>query len=988
MAVVRITITTRIGWVLLLGVAVAFAPGATPVRASADVRSQASPTKVSAEDLMLRADTLRRTRGAGAATEVRDLYRKAISRWEKTRKGCGARRAWVALSSFEHDLVNAESQKRAALAALGQSCTDDPSQQALAQRLLGSAYINQGDFAAGAEATERAVALFRQTGEQNEEGAALRNLGLAYAESGQIERALRTTQSALEILQRTGDDQLLALVRNDIAFIHAARGEFALAIEAYRHELEVLRAKPAPMAEAVSWINLGLAYGQLGEAEEAVAAYDQGATVAARIDCWSCLAEVDVDRADDLLDAGKTAAARATYERALSIAKQHQLKRQHAEALRGLGRCAMKAGQWTEARSLLTSARDELHLTRGRVNEAVAETLLADLDERLGQPVAARRGYQRALSLARAASNYAWQAAAEASLARVAKEAGDLGTARRRIEQAIALIESERNRIDAPDLRTTYFGTKRSYYSLYIEILMQFDGQRPGEGYAAQALIIAERARARELQGELIRRAVRVDAGVDPNLLTAERAAADQLRAWAYQLSQVAPSEEARRQGLQKQLDEASQKLDDVRGRIRGANPRYSELTHPAPLSPDEIQHRLLDENVTVLEYWLDERHSYVWVVTQGALRAFILPPRSAIEDRVFDLRDQLLAPGRLAASVPIEQRAANESRAVEAAHASASRLAADILPPAARTLLRPMIAVIADGALQTVPFAALNFGLVPESPSSSAFTYVNLPSIGTLRGLRMLPHTRAAPKTLAVLADPVFRADDDRLRKSANPSSGRAGTVDATASVVLRAASEAGLADLPRLPFSREEARAIGSLADGRSSWIALDFAANRESALSAPWSNYAIVHFATHALLNARHPDLSGILLSLYDANGRAEDGFLRVNDIYNLNIPADLVVLSVCDSAVGKDVGAEGPATLARAFFYAGSRRVIASLWPVDDRASVAFMRELYRALLLRGLPPQEALASAQQSLQENPRWRAPYYWAPYIVEGDWR
>lgn len=259
-----------------------------------------------------------------------------------------------------------------------------------------------------------------------------------------------------------------------------------------------------------------------------------------------------------------------------------------------------------------------------------------------------------------------------------------------------------------------------------------------------------------------------------------------------------------------------------------------------------------------------------------------------------------------------------------------------------------------------------------------------------------MLPRTRAAPNALAVIADPVFRADDDRLRRSRERSKGPASasqeasdiTLNSAQPTVLRAASEAGVGELARLSHSREEARMIAALADPRASWLALDFAANRQAALGANWSSYSIVHFATHSLINARNPELSGIVLSLYDAHGNAEDGFLRMSDIYNMHVPADLVVLSVCDSAVGKDVGSEGPANLARAFFYAGARRVIATLWPVDDRASVAFMRELYNGILGHGLAPQDALTRAQRELQQNPRWRAPHYWAPFVLEGDWQ
>ena len=143
-----------------------------------------------------------------------------------------------------------------------------------------------------------------------------------------------------------------------------------------------------------------------------------------------------------------------------------------------------------------------------------------------------------------------------------------------------------------------------------------------------------------------------------------------------------------------------------------------------------------------------------------------------------------------------------------------------------------------------------------------------------------------------------------------------------------------------------------------------------------------------ATHSLPDSERPELSGIVLSLFDAQGRAEDGFLSVNDIYNLHMPADLVVLSVCESALGKNVGAEGAENLARAFFYAGARHVVASLWPVDDRASVAFMRAFYAALLDRAESPQAALADAQREMRANPRWAAPYFWSGYVLEGDWR
>ena len=273
------------------------------------------------------AETLRGKADKQFATDARTLYRKAVEASTNAGDSCGARHAYVALAGFEHEIVDAAAQKAAAQAALEQPCESGIADRALAERLLGSASINQGDFAAGTRETERAVASFEETGDVYQQGIALRNLGLAYAESGEMEKALAITHRALKAAETVGDGKLLALVRNDLAFMHNARGEFALAVDAYRQTLDTLGKNPYPMAEAVAWINLGIAYGQLGDGDQAMAAYAKGEKVATSIDCWSCLAEIEVDRGDDLLDGGDLAHSEAAYKRALEIAKAHDLVR-------------------------------------------------------------------------------------------------------------------------------------------------------------------------------------------------------------------------------------------------------------------------------------------------------------------------------------------------------------------------------------------------------------------------------------------------------------------------------------------------------------------------------------------------------------------------------------------------------------------------------------------------------------------------------------
>ena len=168
----------------------------------------------------------------------------------------------------------------------------------------------------------------------------------------------------------------------------------------------------------------------------------------------------------------------------------------------------------------------------------------------------------------------------------------------------------------------------------------------------------------------------------------------------------------------------------------------------------------------------------------------------------------------------------------------------------------------------------------------------------------------------------------------------------------------------------------------------VALDFKASVQTATDPELAHYRIIHFATHGLLNSEHPELSGLVLSLVDQQGRPQDGFLQLQDIYNLNLPADLVVLSACETALGKEIRGEGLMGMTRGFMYAGASRVIASLWKVDDVATAALMERLYHGMLTEGLQPAAALRQSQIEMWKQKRWDSPYYWAAFVIQGEWR
>ncbi|HXO18828.1 MAG TPA: CHAT domain-containing protein, partial [Thermoanaerobaculia bacterium] len=198
----------------------------------------------------------------------------------------------------------------------------------------------------------------------------------------------------------------------------------------------------------------------------------------------------------------------------------------------------------------------------------------------------------------------------------------------------------------------------------------------------------------------------------------------------------------------------------------------------------------------------------------------------------------------------------------------------------------------------------------------------------------------------------------------------------------------EIDLANLHRLRFSGQEADAIAALVPAGQRLKAVSFAASRATALSGELARYRLVHFATHGWLDSRHPELSGLVLSLFDERGEAEDGFLRLADIYDLELHADLVVLSACRTALGKEVRGEGLVGLTRGFMHAGAARVVASLWSVEDRATADLMRRFYEGMLRRRETPAAALREAQLAMAADPRWRAPYFWAGFSLAGEWR
>jgi CHAT domain-containing protein len=310
------------------------------------------------------------------------------------------------------------------------------------------------------------------------------------------------------------------------------------------------------------------------------------------------------------------------------------------------------------------------------------------------------------------------------------------------------------------------------------------------------------------------------------------------------------------------------------------------------------------------------------------------------------------------------------------------------ILGPVSGQLGTKRLLIVADGALLLVPFSALalatssdNQNRIEPVPLMLEHDLVSLPSASTLAELRnMTANRKPATNAVAVLADPVYERNDPRLelKTDGTPTSHQ---TDVDLSLI---DTGSGIA---RLLASAEEAEIVDMVP--RSAGLkALGFDANIDTVRSPAIAQYRILHFAAHGVFNNERPELSGIILSLYDKEARPRAGFLRLQEIYNLNLPVELVVLSACDTALGKEIDGEGLIGLTRGFMNAGSSAVVASLWKVDEDATAELMKYFYTGVLKERLAPATALRNAQTKMWQNKRRHPPYYWAAFVLHGEYR
>jgi CHAT domain-containing protein/tetratricopeptide (TPR) repeat protein len=871
---------------------------------------------------------------------------------------------------------------------------------------IGIANSWMGDAPKALDYFNQAVAILKELGDLRNQASILGNMCITHSNVGEYKKAMDFCNQALSIKRALADTAGEATALNNIGTMYSNLGEYQQALDSYTGAFAIHKKLGERQGEAITLNNIGWVYATFGEYEKAINYYQQALeplrNLGDKYGEATALSNIAVNYAD-----------MKDYKKALDINLQVLPLREavsdaegKAITLNNIASCYSNLGEkqkaidyYNQALALHRIVNNPRHLISALRNTGAFHS-------KMGQYQKALDYFNEGLQLSRTIGDRKGEAGILAHIACLERDRGNFTEALSRIEEALVAVESLRINVKRHHLRASFLASVREYYELDIDLLMRLHKQRPSEGFDAAALQASEKGRARSLLELLAETRAEIREGTDPILVERERSLRQMISDKAERQVRLLSGKHTEAQATEaaKAIDELTDEYEQTQARIRQTSPRYAALMQPVPLSLKEIQTEVLDQETLLLEYALGEEKSFLWAVTPTSISSFELPKRAEIESAARRVYEILTARNKTVPNETLEQRRKRLEQAAAQYPKAAAALSQMLLGPVASEIKNKRLLIVGEGVLQYTSFAALpspqmssgnkeTKNAAQETPNDYTplivdHEIVNLPSASVLAVLRRdSARPRKADRALAVFADPVFDSSDPRigLARGSSMSTVKEAT---PASEVKRSAAESGLGDFVRLRFSRQEADEIARFASESKQLKAVDFAASRATAIASELKRYSILHFATHGLINNEHPELSGVVLSLVDEQGRPQDGFLRLYDIYNLKLDADLVVLSACQTALGKEIKGEGLVGLTRGFMYAGAPRVMASLWRIEDRATAEFMKRFYQSMLKDGLRPAAALREAQISMWKDKRWGSPYYWAAFTLQGEWK
>lgn len=841
--------------------------------------------------------------------------------------------------SRQQNLVNHALALQSAREALGLwQAADDKTGMARAYAQIARCHFAQSDLSEAVENYQTALQLWRDLNNTHEQATVLIMLCYIEERKGEWSNAISLLTRARPFVDEVNEPYQMAQISSGLAYIFNENGMPETGLAHYQSARDYyLRASDESSANYIT-LRLGGTYYLLGDYVQAINNLRQALSGVApdSLDAAACHHQLGMV----YLATGEHEVALAHLQSALAIYESASNPKEAAQVLALIGQAYEQQGRVGQARLKYRQAMAAFDKLSDRVNQAAVTYALGSLELR-ARDYSAAEGYLR---------------------------------------HSIELTEDLRRAPAGSDLTASFSATVHERYEKYIECLMRQRQTRPAERLDVLAFETSELGRARSLAELLSATGTDPTAGIDPALAEREKSLRQALRVkedYRVTLLSGAYRKESL-DALEAELARLEADYKHVTETIRERCPSCGQVSRPSAWGLARIQSEVVaDDQTVLLEYSLGEDVSYVWAVTRDQVNSYELPGRARIEETARRAYESLSAPPGTEASHELP--------------AALRELSQLILAPAAAELKKRHVIVVADGTLNYIPFQVLPAPAGDGGPLVADCEVSNAPSASVLGELREEASRRQpTTKVLAAFGNPVF-ASSYALHRKDGEGQQPAAVAELEKGRLVSALRDTGvngdLAVLGPLFYAKRELKELRDVASDDETFVASDFAATRERLISADLTQYVILHFATHGLLDTKRPESSGLVLSTVDSDGRPLNGFVGLRDVYSLRAPVDLVVLSACQTALGKDVRGEGLVGLARGFMYAGASGVVASLWKVEDKATAELMKQFYANMLQKGMPPGTALREAQNVIRQNPRWRSPYYWAGFTLQGEY-
>lgn len=861
---------------------------------------------------------------------------------------------------------------------------DSPIAKAYANLSGGIHNFYHGKFELSKEQFEKAVTYSQQTSDIELIVQSLLFKGFADGRDGNSVEGLKSVQLALiksdELNYRRGQ----ALSNFGLGYLNMLLNEKQKAIIFFQKAEEIFPTDFEWLERAKLYNNLGVICEEYGNYEmgelyrEKGYLFNQKANyLLGEIATLPSLARIKMFKGD-------FEGSKLLYEKMISLAAENKNNFHKAVGKEGLANIELKKGNYDLAAKFYTETLaiyNEIGIKLPRL-----ENNLGKAFEKKGDFIAAKSFYNKSLEVNLKTKDHLAASENLYNLARVNLLEGNAESSFEQINKSIEITENLYSDIVNSSLKRSYFSNVYERYELLIHLLMQKYKQTSENVFAVQALQVSEKSRSRYMLENLRLSEAQFTKDANPELINREKELRRILNKQADTLTELISKNSATDEisKVENEIFTLENELEDIKGKLKQESPIYSSIKNPASFDLANFQSQILDDNSLFLEFSLGEKESYLWLVSKNENLQFVLPPRKIIEDRIEKIRQTFDQRGKNS-NEEIQTYQHRIDRLETQFQEEAKLLSKDLFGQITDKIWNKKLIIVNDGKLSLLPISALphpdkydlliNNNEIIFQPSGSFLSVLH----------KIHKENSQASKDLLIFADPVFSDIDSRLITKVQQTIQKEDVYGLPLRDFRLFDSEG---KIPRLFATQDEANYITDIIGKSKATVFTRFMAKRERVLNPEIKDYRILHFATHGLIDVNRPEVSSIVLSQFDENGQKLEGFLRLQDIYSLDLNSDLVVLSACQTGIGKEFKGEGLLSLSNAFLQAGAKTVISSAWKVDDNATSQLMGHFYKFLLKEQLTPSESLRKAQIELMKNPQFKSPFYWAAFTVQGEYR